>query len=336
MKKIIYNIALALLATMTLSSCVLHEEPERTSNGELGVDPTEVSLNVDVTLNLELPGTDETLFQVPDTLMHRFVVEAYNKDRELVNRQVIYDDDLTTSVFSIPVNMRLHAKLYRIVVWSDYVRISDPESQLFYNASTLTPVLNNGSYRGNSNAKDAFSGYADIDLMRYADDWNAKVEVDVQLKRPLGRYQLVSTDVESFKRRLGEGAINGKSFTARIKYSGYLAVGYNCYNGIRKHMLNYMSYNTVLRIPEDEPTLQIGFDYIFISPDENLDVPVEVEVVNENNETVSRSVVTLPMKQDRNIIVKGRFLTSTADGGVNIDSGYDGYLTIDIGPLTPQ
>lgn len=336
MKKKIFNMALVLFASLTLGSCVLHEEPKRTADGELGIDPTEVSLNVDVALNLELPGTDETLFQVPDTLMHRFVVEAYNRDREVVNRQVIYDDDMSTSVFSIPVNMRLHAKPYRIVVWSDYVRISDPEAQLFYDASSLNPVLNNGSYRGNTDGKDAFAGYADIDLMQYADDWNAKVEVDVHLKRPLGRYQLISTDVESFKRRLAEGSINGNSFTARIKYSGYLAVGYNCYDGIRKHMLNYMSYNTALRIPEDDPTVGIGFDYIFISPDESLEVPVEVEVVNENNETVSRSVVNLPLKQDRNVIVKGRFLTTTADGGVNVDPGYDGYLTIDIGSISPE
>lgn len=327
---------LAAVTLLAASSCTLHEYPTRTSNGELGVDPTEVSLNVDISLNLELPGTDQTLFQVADTLMHRFVVEAYNKDREVEARQVVYDADMDGTVFSLPVNMRLHAKPYRIVVWSDYVRVSDPEEQLFYDASSLSPVLNIGGYRGNTDAKDAFSGYTDIDLMQYADEWNAKVEVDVKLTRPLGRYQLESTDVESFKRRLAEGSITGNSFTARIKYAGYLAVGFNCYDRLRKHMLNYMSYNTALRIPADDPTVSLGFDYLFVASDEELDVPVEVEVVNEKNETISRSLVTLPIKQDRNVIVKGRFLTSTTDGGVNVDPGYDGFLTIDIGPITPD
>ena len=329
-------IQLTLLVMSVATSCTLHEEPHRTSSGELGVDPTEVSLNVDIALNVELPGSGEKIFQIPDTLMHRFIVEAYNRDREVVDREVFYDADLRATSFSISANMRLHAQAYRIVVWSDYVRVSDPESQLFYNAASLTPVLNNGGYRGNTDAKDAFSGYSDIDLRKYAGEWNPKVETDVRLRRPMGRYQLVSTDVESFRRRLAEGSVAGESFTARVKYSGYLAVGYNCYDALRKHMLNYMSFNTPLKLNDDATEISIGFDYIFISPDDKLEVPVEVEVVNEKNETVSRSMLTLPLQQDRNVIVKGRFLTSTAEGGVDVDPGYDGYFTVDIGPLTPQ
>lgn len=326
----------AAIAALAAGSCVLHEEPERTADGELGVDPTQVIVNAEITLNIELPGTEETVFALPDTVMQRFVVEAYDRDRQVVNRQVMYDKDLTATTFSIPVTMRLHAKPYRIVVWSDYVRVSDPEAQLYYNADVLTPVINNGSYRGNANAKDSFSGYVDVDLLGYADEWNAKVTADIELSRPMGRYQIIATDVEAFKRRLDEGSVKGTRFTARVKYASYLSVGFNCYDQIRKHSLNYMTYNTSLGNKFADPTISIGFDYLFVSPDETLDVPVEVEVVNENSETVSRTVVTIPVARDMNTIVKGRFLTSTADGGLNIDPGYDGDITIDLGTLTPE
>lgn len=335
MKKNIFIIVATLMAALGAGSCTLHEEPELTADGELGVDPTQVVLNAEITLNLELPGTDQTIFEMPDSVMHRFIVEAYNRDREVVNRQVIYDENLEATTFSVPVSMRLHASSYRIVVWSDYVRVSDPEAQLFYNASTLTPVINNGSYRANNNAKDAYSGYVDLDLLPYADEWNAKVNADIVLTRPLGRYQLISTDVEAFKRRLAEGSVNGNTFTARIKYSGYLAVGYNCYDQVRKHSLNYMAYNTGFRLPDDS-TVSLGFDYLFVAPDENLEVPVEIEIVNENSETISRSIVNLPIARNMNTIVRGRFLTSTADGGLNIDPGFDGDITVDVGTLTPE
>lgn len=336
MKGMINKILVAAAGVCLLSACTLHEAPKRTAEGELGVDPTQVMLDITITANVELPGTDESTIVLPDTVQHRFVVEAYNSDREVVNRQVFYDTDLSATKFTIPVTMRLHARKYRIVVWSDYVRISDPDAQLYYDAATLAPVINNGSYRGNAEAKDAFTGYADINLMPYADEWNSKVSVDIALSRPVGRYELITTDVEAFKRRIAEGAISGEKFTAVIKYDGFLSVGFNCYDQVRKHSLNYMSYKTTLRIPTDETaSLTIGFDYLLVAPDESLNIPVEVEIVNENNETVSRSFVSIPVTVDANVKVSGRFLTSTADGGMNIDPGYDGSTTIDVGTLTP-
>lgn len=335
MKNNILKTAIIVLTAFAAVSCDLHEEPERTADGELGVDPTQVVLNTEITLNLELPGTDETFFPLPDTVMHRFVVEAYNRDREVVNRQVLYDKDLSARTFSLPVSMRLHATAYRIVVWSDYVRISDPDAQLYYNADILTPVINNGNYRGCANAKDTFSGYIDIDLLPYADEWNARVDAAIELKRPMGRYEIVATDVEAFNRRVAAGTVKGIKFTARVSYGGYLAVGYNCYDQVRKHSLNYMYYTRTLGTKFDGTELTIGFDYIFTSPDETLDVPVEIEILNENNESVSRSAVTLPIGRNMNTVVRGRFLTSTADGGLNIDPGFDGDITIDMGTLTP-
>lgn len=42
-----------LLLPLTLSGC-LFEEPEMTADGELGVDPTEVSVTADITLDMKL------------------------------------------------------------------------------------------------------------------------------------------------------------------------------------------------------------------------------------------------------------------------------------------
>ena len=43
-----------LFITLLVNGCSLHEEPEMTPEGELGVDPTAVTLNLNLAMNLSL------------------------------------------------------------------------------------------------------------------------------------------------------------------------------------------------------------------------------------------------------------------------------------------
>lgn len=324
-----------------MAACTLHEEPELTADGELGVDPTEVNVEVNLTLDLNLPeqGNEENSsarVSANTDYLHRFIVEAYF-NRQPVARQVFVENITDRTHLSLPVSMKLHARSYQLVVWKDYVSAETPEEDLHYNTQSLVPVIpNRASHTGNTEYKDVFVGTTSLDLTAYADQWGAMVEQDVTLQRPVARYELIATDVDKFLQRIADGEVNGETFTARIKYSGYLPVGYNALDNVPKHSLMYMQYNTSFELPEEgTDELRVGFDYVFVSNEGSASVPMEIEIVNEENVTVANSVLNVPLERGKNTVWTGEFLTGDDqggqggdepgedEGGIGIDPDYD-------------
>ena len=324
-----------------MAACTLHEEPELTADGELGVDPTEVNVEVNLTLDLNLPeqGNEENSsarVSANTDYLHRFIVEAYF-NRQPVARQVFVENITDRTHLSLPVSMKLHARSYQLVVWKDYVSAETPEEDLHYNTQSLVPVIpNRASHTGNTEYKDVFVGTTSLDLTAYADQWGAVVEQDVTLQRPVARYELIATDVDKFLQRIADGEVNGETFTARIKYSGYLPVGYNALDNVPKHSLMYMQYNTSFELPEEgTDELRVGFDYVFVSNEGSASVPMEIEIVNEENVTVANSVLNVPLERGKNTAWTGEFLTGDDqggqggdepgedEGGIGIDPDYD-------------
>ena len=326
---------------LLMAACTLHEEPELTADGELGVDPTEVNVEVNLTLDLNLPeqGNEENSsarVSANTDYLHRFIVEAYF-NRQPVARQVFVENITDRTHLSLPVSMKLHARSYQLVVWKDYVSAETPEEDLHYNTQSLVPVIpNRASHTGNTEYKDVFVGTTSLDLTAYADQWGAVVEQDVTLQRPVARYELIATDVDKFLQRIADGEVNGETFTARIKYSGYLPVGYNALDNVPKHSLMYMQYNTSFELPEEgTDELRVGFDYVFVSNEGSASVPMEIEIVNEENVTVANSVLNVPLERGKNTVWTGEFLTGDDqggqggdepgedEGGIGIDPDYD-------------
>ena len=304
-----------------MAACTLHEEPELTADGELGVDPTEVNVEVNLTLDLNLPeqGNEENSsarVSANTDYLHRFIVEAY-LNRQPVARQVFVESITDRTHLSLPVSMKLHALSYQLVVWKDYVSAETPQEDLHYNTQSLVPVIpNRASHTGNTEYKDVFVGTTSLDLTAYADQWGAVVEQDVALQRPVARYELIATDVDKFLQRIADGEVSGERFTARIKYSGYLPVGYNVLDDVPKHSLMYMQYNTSFDVPEEgTDELRVGFDYVFVSNEGSASVPMEIEIVNENNVTVANSVLNVPLERGKNTVWTGEFLTGDNQGG---------------------
>ena len=304
-----------------MAACTLHEEPELTADGELGVDPTEIGVEVNLTLDLNLPeqGNEENSsarVSANTDYLHRFIVEAYF-NRQPVARQVFVESITDRTHLSLPVSMKLHARSYQLVVWKDYVSAETPQEDLHYNTQSLVPVIpNRASHTGNTEYKDVFVGTTSLDLTAYADQWGAVVEQDVALQRPVARYELIATDVDKFLQRIADGEVSGERFTARIKYSGYLPVGYNVLDDVPKHSLMYMQYNTSFDVPEEgTDELRVGFDYVFVSNEGSASVPMEIEIVNEENVTVANSVLNVPLERGKNTVWTGEFLTGDDQGG---------------------
>ena len=155
--------------------------------------------------------------------------------------------------------------------------------------------------------------------------------VEVELKRPVCRYELVANDVESFLRRVRTGIISGTKFTVKVKYSDYLPVGYNVLDAVPKHSLMYMQYKKTFRLPDQgTQELTLGVDYLFVSSAGDTDIPVEIEVLDEQSVTIASSVVRIPCRQGKNTVVRGQFLTTDSAGGVGFDDTFDKEIEVDM------
>ena len=205
-----------LIFPVLMAACQLHEEPELTADGEWGVDPTEVNVDLNVRLTLSLPGQGEEedavgVLRVPSTneYLRRFIVEAY-LNRQPVARETFLEDITDRTHLTLPLNMKLHARNYQLLIWSDIVSAETPDEDLYYNTETLVPVIpNRSSHTGNTEYKDVFAASVPLDLTSYADQWGATVETDIELTRPVARYELIATDVEAFRQRIANGEVSG-------------------------------------------------------------------------------------------------------------------------------
>lgn len=336
MRKSIYiltRFTFLLFIALLANGCSLHEEPELTPDGELGVDPTAVTLNLNLTMNLSLAErTPVTISRAAETkYLRRFIVEAY-LDRQMAARQTVYEEDFNLA--NLSVSMKLHARNYRILVWADYVNAETPDKGLVYDAENLAFILPAGNYVGNSRYKDVFAASTMVDLTRYRDNWGAASELNVELYRPVARYELVTKDVETFLHKLTTGGLSGESFTARVKYSDYLPTGYNLWDDVPKNSLMYMTYNVSFQRPADgTKELRLAFDYVMVGDGEATSIPVELEIVNEKNEVLARSILNIPCERGKNTVVRGNFLTSDVNGGIGINPDYDGDVEVDLGEL---
>ncbi len=91
-----------LFITLLVNGCSLHEEPEMTPEGELGVDPTAVTLNLNLAMNLSLAErAPVTITRASETnYLRRFIVEAY-LDRQVAARQTVYEEDFNRASYEL-------------------------------------------------------------------------------------------------------------------------------------------------------------------------------------------------------------------------------------------
>ena len=145
-----------LLLSLTMTACSLYEHPEMTENGEIGIDPTAVNVNINLSLQLKTDeaANDEVASRADAETgyRHRIIVDAY-LNRILSKRQVVYKELTEAAKLDMELNLKLHARDYQLVIWADYVS-EDSDNDLFYNTTTLAPVISPETYLGNSEYKD--------------------------------------------------------------------------------------------------------------------------------------------------------------------------------------
>jgi len=336
-----------------LATGCLTEFPKETADGEIGVDPTLVTVEAEISFDLNLPDSeDENVKNLyvtndpdrwPDAL-HRITLAAY-EGTALAERVVVYEDLPLTNRFQTKVSVPLHARNYRLAVWADYYGDFDTdaieETDSCYNTIDFTTVMKpkNKSYIGDNRFEDAFYACQELDLTRYRDEWGVKVPVSMELSRPVGRFELVATDVADFL--ADEDIMNvsdptdGSAFRVYLDYDGAMPVGYDVLSDVTRHAFDGMSFNGSIRKTALESAggeYSLLFDYILIDPDKTTSIPVTLRVVSGTNTSVeyARYSFRLQCKRGVNTVIRAPFLTTDPNGGIGFDPDFDDEIDVDL------
>lgn len=337
---------IALVLTIVLAGCV-HDYPSMTEDGEEGVDPTLVEVNTEVTLDLELvpleiitqknarSGTTKARAGEQTDYRRRFIIEAW-RDGKPESRQVTVMEDAEEDgdgKISLPIRLKLHAVEYTLAVWTDYVA-AGTDTDLYYDTRDLQYVACTDPYTGSTDYRDCLYGTAALDLRQYREEWNAKVQIKVDMVRPLAKYELIATDVKDFLRKTKKQRADDAAFTITFSYGFYLPTVFNVLSGKPADSRTGIAYTIPLTVPDDgTEECRIGTDFVFVNGAESF-VKLSMEICDGGSNVISRTVgLEVPYRRGHLTTVRARFLTNEMQGGVDIDDEFEGDIDVDLDGL---
>ena len=357
MKTVLHLIA-GVMSLFAFVCCDVHEFPIDTQRRV----PYELNMHFET----EMPDYKEVTYtKGSDTKLPygghdiRYIVNAYRVDNV---RSVSRLPD-TTFVFSKRNDGRLdHTVMlslpegsYDLKIWTDYVD-NNSVSDKYYDASNFEEIiLANKSNHGGSNIyREAFRGYGNAtvrDPLLYVNIVAEQIqnEADVEMKRPMGRFKFISTDVDAFFTRVMEmmkeqgkllnvnlksdsksayqqiiQAINLTGYKVIFRYNAFMPCSFNMFTDKPADSWQGVSFSSNMEIDPSYTEMLMGHDYVFVNGSETT-LSISLEVYNAEGEKVSATnPIYVPIVRNKLTLVKGEFLTSTASGGVSINPGYEG------------
>ena len=343
---------IALVLTIVLAGCV-HDYPSMTEDGEEGVDPTLVEVNTEVTLDLELvpleiitqknarSGTNKArsgTTKAADGSRRRFIIEAWREGKPTARQVTVMDtaeEENGNGKITLPIPLRLHALDYTLAVWTDYVKAGTTDD-LYYDTENLQQVACRDPYTGSTDYRDCLYGTTPLDLRQYRDEWNARVQVKVDMVRPLAKYELIATDVQKFLQKTQKQRAGGTAYTITVSYGFYFPLGFNVLTGKPDCSEMGVAFTAPLTVTDNgSGECTLASDYIFVNGDESY-VPLSIEIKDDAGNGISRTTgIDVPYRRGHLTTVRGHFLTNRYDTGIGIDPDFDDDdINIDLdGPL---
>ena len=330
---------IALVLTIALAGCV-HDYPGMTEEGEEGVDPTLVEVNTEVTLDLELvpleiitqesarSGTNKArniTTKADDGYRRRFIIEAWREGKPTTRQVTVMEtaEEDGDAKISLPIHLKLHALEYTLAVWTDYVKAGTTDD-LYYDTDNLQQVACTDPYTGSTPYRDCLYGTAALDLRQCRDEWNARVQVKVDMVRPLAKYELIATDVQKFLLKTQKQRAGGTAYTITVSYGFYFPLGFNVLSGKPDRSEMGVAFTAPLTVTDNgSGECTLASDYIFVNGDESY-VPLGIEIKDNAGNGISRTTgIDVPYRRGHLTTVRGHFLTNRYDTGIGIDPDFD-------------
>lgn len=356
----------AILALLSLASCNVHEWPHPVE--EYYPFTLYLEFEDDITLYKEVyfsRGTEEDSRADEDNYDIRYLINIYKvRDENDGNRDVYKSFTFSqpyTANHNYQVSISLPEGNYRFRVWSDHVR-SGSQNDCFYSTSDWTSINidENEGHPGNNEMRDAFKGttYAtvfDPEIYFIRNGKNPDNKSTVEMLRPMGRYEFVSTDMDDFLEnaltKVDEETINRiyqarsadlpssesywngltrdevadvmglDKYTIEFSYNAFMPSSYNLYTDKPSDSSTGIKYQSKMQIGNDG--MKMGFDYVITNDQTTMNL--NMNIYNEKGQLVSStSGVEVPVVRSKNTVVKGTFLTVSSGGGVTINPDFEG------------
>lgn len=344
------SIALATCALLCITSCAVHEWPEPS--------PADVIVNLD--FDTQMPQY-KVLNEEGTRASHdgrdydiRYTIAAYR----LLQDGSYAEEPFLLKVFSKDEIEELNASFrfsidegsYRFYVWTDFV-LAGTQSDYFYNTTNFRRISLQGTHEGNNDFRDAFSGSADLKVIRRGSKETPST-VTVQMRRPLAKFEFITTDLQEFITKTIEAMIRKEEAEAAAKagetksegdtktpvvdlekytvvffYSGYMPNAYNMMEGKPCDSATGVKFSSAISAIDNHDA-RLGFDYVFVNGEES-SVMVTVALYDEEGTQLSISrQIEVPIKRSMLTTVRGSFLMQNTGGGVTIDPGFEDEFNI--------
>ena len=210
-----FSSSAAACALLCVTSCAVHEWPEPS--------PADVIVNLD--FDTQLPQY-KVLNEEGTRASHdgrdydiRYTIAAYR----LLQDGSYAEEPFLLKVFSKDEIEELNASFrfsidegsYRFYVWTDFV-LAGTRSDYFYNTTSFRRISLQGTHEGNNDFRDAFSGSADLKVIRRGSKETPST-VTVQMRRPLAKFEFITTDLQEFITKTIEAMIRKEEAEAAAK-----------------------------------------------------------------------------------------------------------------------
>ncbi len=338
-------VTLLLVATLVgMTSCDVHEFPSV---------PTHTAAVLHLHFNTDMTQTDYYVSRGPETRIDYSPVRTEGKMRCIVrfypkdingNTSTIYKEytavhDLAQG-YDFDMNIAAPVGEYTVMAWADLTDNAEGAVP-FYTATDFSGITLTDTYTGSTDYRDAFRGTSAVNITASEDEQEA-VDVQVDMERPLAKFEFVANDLRKFMEQQSQAAesrarqgskgaasrgISLDEFQFVFIYKGYMPCTYNMFTDRPVDSKTGVTFRgRVMQLSEDEAS--VGFDYVFVNHQESA-VTVQLGIYDSAGSLISVSdPVNVPLKRSQHTIVRGQFLTQEATGGVGIDPKYSGDFNI--------
>ena len=227
--------------------------------------------------------------------------------------------------YDCELDIRMPAGCYEVLVWSHLRENADTEP--FYDPSNFRTIsIIDQNYRGNTDYRDAFCGRTTFEVP-VEPQVDEEYECQVEMRRPMGKIEFVTTDLSEFldretERRSLPTRASIDDYRVILSYPNYYL---NAYNFISDNLASATGYQFETKMSiTGVSEASMGFDYVFIKSYQGA-VQARVSVYDTNGECVANSqTITLPVQRDYHTLLRGAFLSMQQSGGVGVNPDYDG------------
>lgn len=312
------------IITGLLSSCI-HTYPDPESS----VDPTEISLNLELKFNDEWGQLSvDSRSSVPE---RRLLIEIRGSGTptEKINR-VISEDEIINGIYKLELTSKFKAQKYKLAIWMDYIH-PDTSEPLGYDISD-TDLITELHKRGEeTDERICLTAIEEIDLSPLEGKWEAEETIALTLSSPMTRFRLVAADYAEFLLQTEEARRRGEKYYVTVRYDDEIPGGFSLSDGLAMMPVEGGEFSTplpILTIPGIE--MCVASDWLFAPPSPYIHT-VTLTVFNSAKAMVSQTpAISVPTERGKITTVAGKLLTNFISGGIQIDNIWAGEIIIEI------